>query len=90
MSSSQLPTQLFPRKTEWTEVSPKGSPKTCLVMLNRLYWRGVDRDLDEILHTLNWWRHDAVPTADSTDPMDWLGFEAFVKRATGSESSDSM
>ncbi|TLD29241.1 hypothetical protein PspLS_03927 [Pyricularia sp. CBS 133598] len=53
------------------------------------YWLGIDRDLDEILRTLNLWENSPPqqPVAGS-EPEGLLGLESFVKRATRSDSSD--
>ncbi|KAL8301240.1 hypothetical protein RB597_001919 [Gaeumannomyces tritici] len=85
-ASTRLP--LTPgQKFRWQN-SVSASHDLLVQSLSRLYWLGIDRDLDEILRTLNMWGDTPEPAAADLEPRDWLGFEAFVKRATGAKSTD--
>lgn len=54
----------------------------------------MERDLGEILRALQTWSHSAyentIPPPESPNGEDWLGFEAFVKRATGGDEGTAM
>ncbi|KAI3551952.1 hypothetical protein CSPX01_00628 [Colletotrichum filicis] len=87
-SSVQLPPS--PR-VNWAKLdSPH--PKTLNKELSDLYWSGIDRDLDEILRFLDMCENvPEPPTADSQPKHeDWLGFEAFAKRATRLAVNDAL
>src|SRR5262249_8840581 len=79
---------LLPRfqrdRTDWRQLGR--GPDALLRQLDSLYWTGVERDLHDILRTLQAWsqaRYDAVaPPPLSPLPEDWLGFASFVNRAT--------
>jgi hypothetical protein len=73
--------------TRWQRI-PWAGPEQIMVLISRLYWMGINRDLDDILRTLHVWRNAAAPSPSMTEPEDWLGFESFAKRATGTDSFD--
>ncbi|KAK1995151.1 hypothetical protein LX36DRAFT_702472 [Colletotrichum falcatum] len=77
-------------KVKWTSIVGSRYPETLIWRLSAMYWLGIDRDLDEILRTLNMWGDALKIPADGSHPKDWLGFEAFVKRGTGSDSPYSL
>jgi len=77
-------------RTRWSEV--RGGPQNLLQRLTELYWVGVERDLVDFLQTLQKWNQDHYrgvhpSPGDRDDPEEWLGFQSFVKRATGQDGS---
>jgi hypothetical protein len=75
-------------RPKWVQV--KSGQSTLLQELTRLYWAGVEQDLGHFLEVLQTWQQDKYqeqqpfqPDGDNYD--NWLGFESFVKRATGSD-----
>lgn len=86
--ASHLQEPSVSNKAAWKSVA--SNSETLLWQMNRLYWYGIERDLDEILRTLNFWQDDARPPDANMNPADWLGFEAFARRATGSQFSEKM
>jgi hypothetical protein len=62
-------------------------PNVLLRELTNLYWKGVERDIEDILHALQTWAADkykaVIPSPpDQESGSDWRGFESFVERAT--------
>ncbi|KAK3905775.1 hypothetical protein C8A05DRAFT_12460, partial [Staphylotrichum tortipilum] len=80
-------------RTQWRELN--GGPEVLLQRLTELYWVGVERDLVDFLQTLQKWSQDQYlgfhpQPGDGDDPEEWLGFESFVKRATGEEKGATL
>jgi hypothetical protein len=77
-------------ETQWTYIS--NSPLTLLRELHDLYWLGVERDLQDIISTLQIWQQQdykvLIPTDSSPDTQEYVGFKEFVRRASGDASSE--
>lgn len=93
-ASLRSPTGLPPKKlkkVQWFPVPLSyGNPEITIRQLCKLYWAGIERDLDEILRTLNMWEDAATPPSARVQPEDWVGLEAFCRRATGLASDGSV
>jgi hypothetical protein len=78
-----------PTKSQWAYVD--NSPSTLVRELQDLYWLGVERDLNDVIRTLQIWDEkeceNAIPPAPSLKAEDWVGFDDFVRRATGEHST---
>ncbi|TLD21387.1 hypothetical protein PspLS_09285 [Pyricularia sp. CBS 133598] len=73
----------------WAQVRIS-SERVIVQCLNYLYWEGIDRDLDEILRTLNLHltRNGANPKASSDDKEDWGGTNDILERL-GADLNDT-
>jgi hypothetical protein len=76
-------------QTQWTYIDD--SPLTLVRELQDLYWFGVERDLNDIIRALQIWDkqayNNAIPPAPSLEAEDWVGFDDFLRRATGERST---
>lgn len=76
-------------QSQWTYIDD--SPLTLVRELQDLYWLGVERDLNDIIRALQIWDkqeyNNAIPPAPSLKAEDWVGFDDFLRRATGEHST---
>jgi len=72
-------------ETKWTYIDD--NPLALVRELQNLYWFGVERDLNDIIRALQIWDkqeyNNAIPPAPSLEAEDWVGFDDFLRRATG-------
>jgi hypothetical protein len=75
-------------QSQWTYIDD--SPLTLVQELQDLYWLGIERDLNDIIRALQIWDkeeyNNAIPPAPSLEAEDWVGFDDFLRRATGERS----
>lgn len=76
-------------ETQWTYIDD--NPLALIRELQDLYLLGVERDMHDMISTLQIWQQkeykDIIPSGPSLEVQDWAGFNDFVRRASGDDST---